>query len=219
MNKADILERGHTAFRKQMWTDAYTLLLSADRENELEPADLEKLAKAAYLTGKETDCTDNWIRAHQMYLNQNNTRHAANCAFWIGMLFILKGDKAQGSGWIARAGRLIEEYRQECAEQGFLLIPKALQCLRSDAEKAYDLFNKASEIGRRCNNIDLLTLGRLGRGQALIQQNKITEGTTLFDETMVAVVSDEISPIVAGIVYCAVIETCSKIYDLQRAQE
>lgn len=219
MNKSDILERGRQAFRKQMWTDAYSLLLSADRENNLEPVDLETLAKAAYLIGKETDCTDNWMRAHQKYLNQNNTRRAANCAFWIGMIFILKGDKAQGSGWIARAGRLIEANKKECAEQGFLLIPKALQCLRSDAKKAYDLFNKASEIGRRCSNVDLLALGRLGRGQALIRQNKITEGTTLFDETMVAVVSDEISPIVAGIIYCAVIETCSKIYDLQRAQE
>lgn len=74
-------------------------------------------------------------------------------------------------------------------------------------------------MGNRFGNLDLMTLGRLGSGQALIAQNNIEKGTVLFDEIMVAVVSGEVSPIVSGIVYCAVIETCQKIYDLRRAIE
>jgi tetratricopeptide (TPR) repeat protein len=75
------------------------------------------------------------------------------------------------------------------------------------------------EIGNRFDSADLISLGRLGCGQTLVFQNKIEEGTSLFDEVMVSVLSEEISPIVTGIVYCAVIETCQKIYDLSRAKE
>jgi ATP/maltotriose-dependent transcriptional regulator MalT len=84
---------------------------------------------------------------------------------------------------------------------------------------AYDLFCKAVELGNRFKDADLLSLGQLGCGQALIQLHKMNNGTKLLDESMVAVVSGETSPIVTGIIYCAVIETCQKIYDLHRAQE
>lgn len=214
------LEKGREAFRKQAWSDAYSLLSSADRENSLEPDNLELLAKAAYLSGKYFECTDTWNRAHHAYLKKDKKKRAANCAFWLGLILLTRGAHAQGNGWIARADRLVADMGQDCVEEGFLLVPKALKSLNSgNHQKAYGFFNKAADIGGRFQNPDLITLGRLGCGQALVMQNKISEGTTLFDEVMVAVLSDEISPIVSGIVYCAVIETCQMINDLKRARE
>ena len=202
------------------WADAYAHLSAADKERTLEADDLERLARAAYLAGKESACVDAWARAHHAFLGQTETRRAAQNAFWLGMILFNQGDTAQGSGWIARARTLIEEYPDECEERGFLLVPEALNYLRKgDAPKAHELFSQAAEIGKRCNAPDLMALGRLGRGQALIHQNSTDEGTRLLDEAMVAVISDEVSPIVAGIIYCAVLDTCQKIYDLQRAQE
>jgi DNA-binding NarL/FixJ family response regulator len=214
------LEKGRNAFREQAWSDAYNYLVSATETNDLNADDLELLAKAAYLTGKSSDCKDFWSEAHHKFLNQENTERAIHSAFWIGLLLFFQGNHAQGSGWLARAARIADDHQKDCAEEGFLLIPQGLQQLRkNDPKSAYKLFQKTAVIGNRFGNIDLMTLGRLGCGQALIAQNKIDEGTALFDEIMVAVVSGEVSPIVAGIVYCAVIETCQKIYDLRRAIE
>ena len=45
------------------------------------------------------------------------------------------------------------------------------------------------------------------------------EGLALLDEAMVAVISDELTPIVTGLIYCSVIETCQRAYALDRARE
>jgi len=59
----------------------------------------------------------------------------------------------------------------------------------------------------------------LGRGQAALALGETTEGMKLLDEAMVAVATGEVSPIPAGIVYCAVIEACMDVFDLRRAAE
>lgn len=220
MATTNTLERGRKAFRQQNWADAYTFFSSADHAHQTEPRDIKQLATAAYLTGKVSESTEIWAHAHHAYLDNDKKPQAANCAFWLGIILFNQGEKAQGSGWMARAARLISDIPQNCVEEGFLLIPKALQQLgERKTERAYHYFSKAEEIGGQFDNQDLIILSRLGQGQALIHQKNIKEGTTLLDEAMVAVISEEISPIVAGIVYCAVIETCQKIYDVQRAQE
>jgi len=42
---------------------------------------------------------------------------------------------------------------------------------------------------------------------------------TLFDEVMVAVTTGELTPISSGVIYCAVIEACYDILDVERARE
>ncbi|WP_455381588.1 LuxR C-terminal-related transcriptional regulator [Salinispira pacifica] len=220
MTPPDRLVRARAAFRQESWSEAYDVLATADRQTSLEPEDLERLAKAAYLTGKERECTDFWARAHQAYVKLDDIPRAIYCAFWLGLILSDQGETAQAGGWIARARGLNEDLPVQCAEQGLLLVPEALQCMSQGLlEKAHDLFNRTIEIGRRFSDRNVATLGRLGRGQTLILQGRIADGTTLLDEAMVSVVSDEVSPLVAGIVYCAVVQACRRIYDFRRAHE
>jgi DNA-binding CsgD family transcriptional regulator len=64
-----------------------------------------------------------------------------------------------------------------------------------------------------------VALARQGAGRAMIRLGDTTEGVALLDEVMVGVVSDEISPVAAGVVYCSVIDACVEIFDVRRAQE
>ena len=57
------------------------------------------------------------------------------------------------------------------------------------------------------------------QGHALVRQGRTEEGLRLVDETMVAVTTGELSPVVAGIVYCNTIAFCRDVYELRRARE
>jgi DNA-binding NarL/FixJ family response regulator len=62
-------------------------------------------------------------------------------------------------------------------------------------------------------------MGLMEQGHALVRQGQTREGLRLVDETMVAVTTGELSPIVAGILYCNTIAFCQGVYELRRARE
>jgi DNA-binding CsgD family transcriptional regulator len=220
MTVPDALHQGRESFRQQAWGDAYAQLSIAANDMSLELGDLECLSMAAYLTGREQESVDVLARAYHECARVGDPARAARCAFWLGFMLVSRGEMAQGGGWLARARGHLAPGGPEVAEHGYLLIPEGLQSLEAgDAAAAVAAFSRVFELGERFRDPDLLVLGRLGRGTASIRLGRLPEGRSLLDEAMVAVTAGEVSPIVAGIVYCAVIEACHEVFDLRRAQE
>jgi DNA-binding NarL/FixJ family response regulator len=163
---------------------------------------------------------DTGARAHQEHLRLGNPARAARAAFWLGMLLLDKGEMARGGGWLGRARRVLEEAQEDCVEQGYVLVPVAIQTLYDgDLATAHSTFVQAAKIGDRFRDPDLMAMSRLGLGKSLISMGEIVEGVACLDEAMVAVTAGEVSPIVVGIAYCGVIDACKQIFDLRRAQE
>ncbi len=214
------LDRGRESFRRQRWEDAHAEFSHADSEAPLGITDLERLATVAYLTGRDEESAELWERGHRECLHRGEEVPAARCAFWLGLGLVLRGEEIRGGGWLGRARRLLDDGHHDCAEQGYLLVPLALQQLGAgDTSAALTTFERAGEIGDRFADPDLAAFGRLGRGEALAAAGETASAVALFDEVMVAVTAGELSPTVAGLVYCAVIEACQEIFDLDRARQ
>lgn len=214
------LERGRAAFEQQEWGEAFAGLSEADRQAPLDPWDLERLASAAFLIGRDADSTDIWARGHNAFLNAGNAVRAARCAFWAGFELMDRNETARASGWFARARRLLDGHGRECAERGYLLLPAAMQQVAErQLRAAYDSFTQAAEIGNRTGDRDLATMARHGQGRALILLGETARGIALLDEVMIAVTGGELFPPLVGLVYCSVISSCYEMFDLRRAQE
>jgi DNA-binding CsgD family transcriptional regulator len=220
MTGADSLDRGRASFARQAWGDAYAQLMAADREAALEPEDIERLAIASHLIGRDAECADLWARAHHGFLSRGAAPGAARCAFWLGFTTLIQGESAQSGGWLARGQRLLDDGRHDCVERGYLLVLQALRRMwEGDNATLYATFDQAARIGERFGDAQLVAFGRLGVGEALIRSGQTAEGVALFDEVMVSVTAGEVSAIGVGIVYCAVIGECQQIFDLRRAKE
>ena len=51
----------------------------------------------------------------------------------------------------------------------------------------------------------------------MIYSGRVPEGLALLDEAMVGISAGEVSPIIAGKVYCSLIEACQELSDFSRA--
>jgi DNA-binding CsgD family transcriptional regulator len=191
----------------------------ADEESRLAGADLELLAVSAYMVGDENQWLAALERAHHAYRTAGEPRSAARCAFWIGMSLGAGGHVGPASGWFGRAQRLLEP-EGDCVECGYLLLPTMFRHESGgDFRAAADVAGDAAAAGQRFDDPDLLALATHAQGHMLIKAGCVDEGLPLLDEAMVAAATDELSPVVTGIVYCGVILACREVYELRRASD
>ena len=181
------------------------------------PDDLERFAAAAYLIGEEREALDLWSLLHNECANCGKTDDAARWAFWIGLFHLLAGRVSQAGGWSARARRLLAPRGFEGAAAGYGEIIDGL--MGADGASPIQRFDAAIDLADRFDDQDLMAIGLLSRGQALIRGDAVDEGVKLLDEAMVTVTAGQVAPVLAGVVYCAVILTCQDVFDLGRAMQ
>ncbi len=220
MTTTDPIATARAAFERHAWSVVYDALAPAAAAGSLGLADLERLAKAAYMLGRPAKSIEVLERAYQEATRVADLAGAARASFWLGFSLIQEGEMARGAGWLARAERLLEEDGSPRVESGYLLIPAGVGALQRGATaEALATFEEMARIAERFSDPDLDALSRLGRGEAVIGLGARDRGIALLDDAMVAVTAGEVSPLIAGIVYCGAIEAFHQVFDLRRAQE
>lgn len=220
MAETSAVVRGWEALSRRNWREAYARLCAADREAPLAPDDLERLATAALLVGEEAHATAIWTRAHGDLIERGDVERAAERGFRLSLHMLLSGNVAQATGWLARSRRLLKDRQEACVASGYgLIVAGLLEMGGGGTDSAATTFEQAVALAERFGDADLLALALLGLGQSLIRSRHVASGVGRLDEAMVSVTAGEVSTVVAGIVYCAVILTCQGIFDLRRARE
>ena len=216
----DELERGRHAYAVRRWAEAHGSLTRVDRQASLAPEDLELLATAAYMMGRDDEQQSALERAHRTYLERGERLRAVQSAFWLGVHLLLRRQAARANGWFGRAQRLLEREEGDCVEQGYLLLARDLQhTVAGDWPAAYAAAGAAAEIAERFGDVNLLALALADQGRNLVRQGRVREGLQKLDDAMVEATARELSPIVTGLVYCSVIDGCQEVHELRRASE
>src|SRR5262245_41040326 len=106
-NKRYDLHLARQYYQRRAWADAHNTFLRADQETPLGAEDLELLAMAAYLVGRDEDYLKALERAHNAHRDTPRRLRAVRCAFWLGFRLLMRGEMGRASGWFSRAQRLL----------------------------------------------------------------------------------------------------------------
>ncbi|RYH06737.1 helix-turn-helix transcriptional regulator [Tropicimonas sp. IMCC6043] len=202
------------------WQDEYDRLAAQDAASGLDTEELEALATAAYMTGREDDYLSVMTRLFETQDVAQKVQAAARTAFWIGLTLMFRGEHGRGGGWVARAVALAKQLAPDSAVHGYVLVPSAEDALdRGDPAEAQALAQRMLVIGEGSGDADLVAIARHIVGRARLAQGDIAAGLADLDRTMIAVTEGRCSPIVTGLIYCSVIDACQSFQIYQRAWE
>lgn len=217
MGVVEDLKRAREAFERREWVAAYEGLSDRDA-SALTAEDFTRLATSAYLLGRGNDAVQALQRAYQVSVDAGETLAAVRCGFWLAFVLLEGGEPAVGGGWVARCMRLLDDLGEDVVERGYLLIHVMMgHIFAREFERAEQLAIQIGDYGRRFADANLSAQSLNARGRMLLYQGRVPEGLALLDESMVGITTGELSPVVAGMIYCSLIEACQEVCDYGRA--
>jgi DNA-binding CsgD family transcriptional regulator len=220
MTTISTLDQARQAYSRQDWQAAFDLLSAAHDQTPLNLDDLERLIAAAHMSGHDEQRSSTGEHAYHEAIRQGDVPRAARFAFLLAFPLMLAGETARATGWLNRARRALDEHRLETVERGYLEIPQAVRLLHEgDFATGRRMCEEITRLARKFNDEQLRIMSELGVAQSMIRTGNLAEGFALLDELMVSAASDVLSPMIAGLLYCAAIECCQATFDLRRAQE
>jgi DNA-binding NarL/FixJ family response regulator len=186
---------------------------------EFETAEaLDGLSQALHFQGEYDAAIEVKERAFAAYRSEGRPADAADTARWLAFLHgTYHGNYAVASGWMGRAGSLLEDV-DECTSHGWLVLDGAV--FSSDAKEREQCAVSALAIARRFGDADLEFDAIALLGETRVASGRVAEGMKLLDQAMAAVASREVAAHgVVGEICCRLLSACEHTTDARRAEE
>ena len=217
---AKVLAAAREAHATRDWQRAFELFCEARAVEALSPEDRGALSDAAWWLGRIDDFLEAGESAFRGLLEDGRREEAAMTALDIAVSLFLRGDESRGSGWIARAQRLLEDL-PEAPAHGYLRYVLEVEggLGGEDLEGVVASARDVQRIGRERGDHNLVAGGVLGEGRALVKLGDVPRGLRQLDEAMLAVLHEDLDPEWAGNIYCHLMAACHELADIQRARQ
>ena len=199
------VQRAREAAARGDWDEAYDVLVKADADGLLGPADLPLLGEVAYAAGHLDVAIEAWERAHALGVQAGDPVAAAGAAVRVAMHLLLDTAlMAPVRGWLARAERLLEGQEETPAHAWLAVVRAYERMLTGDVQGARQWSERAIDVGSRCEAA-ACAVGRVAAARLRILDGDVEEGLALLDEAGVAAVSGDLDPLSTGLVYCELV--------------
>jgi tetratricopeptide (TPR) repeat protein len=200
-----LVERARDAAARNDWRRAFDLLMEADTNGLLAPADLPVLGEVAYAAGQLEVTIEAWGRAHTASLQAGDQVAAAGAAVRVAMhLLFDTALMAPVRGWLARAERLLEAQDETPAHAWFAVVRTYERLLTGDLPGARRWARRAIEVGLRCDPA-ACAIGQVAEARLRILDGEVPQGLALLDQAGVATVSGDLDAFSTGVVYCELV--------------
>jgi ATP/maltotriose-dependent transcriptional regulator MalT len=216
---ATVLAEARELFDAFGWRRCVDLLADADERQPLDGASLLLLGQAAFLIGDDERAEAAFARAYASAVAADDPPSAVRAALSSSFVLEQAGDLVRSGAWAARAERLVEDHGLSGGEAGWLLARRGHQLVREQRlAEALAVAREGERVGLSAGDADAVVLSRLSIAFALVLGGERDQAIRVFDEVMLAVSSDETSPAVVGLCYCASVAACMVMRDVVRAR-
>jgi tetratricopeptide (TPR) repeat protein len=216
---ATAVERARDAASTGEWKEAFELLMSADADGLVGPADLPVLGEVAYAAGHLDVTIEAWERAYAACTQAGEEVAAAGAAVRLAMhLLFDTALMAPVRGWLARAERLLDGKEETPAHAWFAVVRTYERILTGDTPGARQWARRAVDIGSVLDPA-ACAIGRVAEARLLILDGDVHQGLALLDEVGVATVSGELDPLSTGVVFCELVCALQGLAQYEMAEE
>jgi class 3 adenylate cyclase len=214
-----LAEEGREALARHAWAEALEKLTEADSAGDLEPADLDAFAEAAWWNGRLERAIELRERAYAAATKAGQPDAAVMLAIKLARDNVYHSSDAMAAGWLQRAERILNGV-PENPGHGWLAATKGFRAaMIGDTEQMLAEAIKAEGIAARIGDRDLAAMAQAEHGFAMIAAGNVVEGMAMVDEASVAAVGGELEPAVAGGICCTTIGACANLGEWSRAAE
>jgi tetratricopeptide (TPR) repeat protein len=192
-----VVDRAQEAVARGDWQVALALLVEADAEGHLGPAELPVLGGVAYAAGDLSLTVDAWERAHAACLHAGDDIAAAEAAVRVAMhLLFDTALMAPVRGWLRRAERLLEDHEETSAHVWLAVVRTYERMLSGDLDSARLWVRRAVDAGSEFDAA-ARTIGQVADARLRILNGDVQEG--------VATLAGDLDPLSTGVVYCELV--------------